>query len=146
MPKFALQARQSAHTELVGTLSNIAQKRAGIALLKPPTILVAVVEADEPVRVERIENTPEAKAAIVGRPFEAQDIGINGTVALVDPNAILNGKVMSRMNFDEGEFLMGTFLIVAVDDNGNDTSITAKQLDKIDFKYGPVVGRALLDI
>lgn len=130
---------QPARAALVATLANIAQKRAAA----PAFIIVALVQPDGPVQLTRIENTLEAKQALIGALIEPLEIGMKGLAALSNRDAILNALPFNRFNPKNGEFITGPFLILGKD--GEEfVSLKREQVDAIAWNFGLIVGRELL--
>ena len=95
-------------------------------------VSVPVGEEAEPVEIENslgsLQRYVHGYIEVI-RPFEDRDV-----VVIVNEEGKINGLALNRALIDEGgdiiDIIAGNFLIVAVDDTGEFTSLTQTQIRK----------------
>ena len=114
--------------------------------MKESHILVAIVAPQEPVRLARIENTLEAKQAVVGGYIEVFPVGLADASGVCNDEGLFEGLSLNRFNPATGGFIVGTFL-VAGEKRGRDgvdfCSLSSEQVAHVSQIFGPVAASSL---
>lgn len=93
-------------------------------------ITVVIVEPDQPARVETIENTLEAKQAIVGGRIEV--LGMDGFDIIFNEEGKFEDLEPNFGIFGGRDYIAGTAIFAGLDyDSGEFTSLTPEQRKSI---------------
>jgi hypothetical protein len=97
---------------------------------KEKRITVVIVEPNQPARVEKIENTLEAKQAIVGGRVEF--LGLDGFDIIINEEGKFLDLEPNFGIFGGQDYIAGTALFAGLDFNeGESISLTPEQIEFI---------------
>lgn len=112
---------------------------------KEATIIAAIIAPGEPVRLQRIENTLEAKQKIVGGYIEQFPVDVYGAVGICNEEGVLRGLPFNRYNAPTENFICGTFLLVG-DTAPEWSSLRRSLLPAISACFGRIEGEEVFDL
>lgn len=103
-------------------------------MTKKEMITVVIVEPDQPARVESIENTLEAKQAIVGGRIEC--LGFNGYDIIFNEEGKFEDLEPNFGIFGGQDYIAGTAIFAGVNyDTGEFTSLDKAQIVAITSQF-----------